>query len=260
MSLDPIERVVSLVERRGPVVLADAETQVGKRLTEKEVGSLRRRVDVLAKKTRWARVNRPHIWLASKASLAGVLKSDELLVSLLRLKRTEKTHAWTTTAIRDLLSQSYHRPFTDEIDRRIRDGRWPPSVGAIRAGRSYLLLLLDDLHRSGPRPVASGALAVPGKRDESPPTNGPFPEAFDQAFARLDRRGDNRVALRDLRRELPAWSATTFDREVGLLVSAGRYFLEPFEGRHAAFDPSLAAGGIEEAGYQYVYAARRRHD
>jgi hypothetical protein len=230
------------------MTLVDADEAVGVPVTP----ALYRRLDkagLTLMPSTAAKKSRGDVWLATEEWREDALRSDELFVSLVRLKRTAQKQALSEAELKSGLKPAHRPAFAAAFKERQRLGRWPEGVGVFLR-KSAFVLLVADLMTSRRREQAS------------PPSNGgSFAARFEALFNELDRQhgSHNRVALRDLRPKMADVDRASFDRELNALRAADRFVLEDFEGRHGSFDPTLAEAGITELGHRYVFVARKRH-
>lgn len=103
-------------------------------------------------------------------------------------------------------------------------------------------------------PTGAPFTAVPPRRNP-----GDFETEFNDAFDALDIRAgrNNYVLLYDLRQALPGYGRSAFDAELRKLRVAKQFSLDSADGRHVHLSDEQLAGGIQEAGSNLVYVARR---
>jgi hypothetical protein len=201
--------------------------------------------------------------IALTADLESLAGSSLLLEFMLRSLRTPSNQAFSPAQLKAKTSRKLQASFQAALRRQIGDGTLPPTVGWLMIHRTKKLFLLADLHtgrqesgvtalRPSVEPSIRGEGALTGE-----PSVRPFAQAFDQAFAELDRRAGahNFVSLLDLRAALSV-SREVFDRELQELRIAGRYGLSAAEGRHG-LSPEEIAAAITEDGTLLLYVSRK---
>jgi hypothetical protein len=189
--------------------------------------------------------------------------SEGLVVHLLALARTERTHIHAISTLADLLPSNLAKDFARSTRERVEGASsMPDGVGCLRVEGHRKLFLLADM-RSSDRALAvdesdsgrNGHEAVP----VPPPPPPPFPDAFRRAFEELDQESGrhNYVLLHDLRKRLSAIPRPDFDRGLNELRRSELYSLDSADGRHVRLTPEQREAGIREAGSLLVYVARR---
>ncbi len=195
----------------------------------------------------------PVALLTDLPRLAG---SPQLLEYALNSTRTAANHAFSITDLKKKLTTKLQAPFAEAVQHQIQQRMLPVGVGWILIKNSKRLFLAGDVH-----------ITLVSKHDEKlpPPVQAPrqeraplvFSQAFDEAFARLDRAagGHNFVSLADLRPALGV-ERTIFDAGLRELRRAGQYTLSAAEGRHGLGEAERAAG-VTEDGTLLLYVSRR---
>jgi hypothetical protein len=168
----------------------------------------------------------------------------------------ERTRASGSTVL-DLneLTHPLAKPFAEAVHRRAtqptRSG-WPIGVGVlVREGHPWLFRIQDVTPH-----FAHATKALP-LAQEAPTAD--FEQAFDNAFARIDRAagGKNYVLLLDLRRALADVDRQSFDLGLEALRRKARYSLDSADGRHERLPREALDAGVREGSSLLVYAARR---
>jgi hypothetical protein len=207
------------------------------------------------------------------------LAADPLLLSeVIRLKRTDTTHAFSVAELKKWLSGAkddlLRKQFDRAVKQQIASGALPKNIGWIQI-KSPRLFSLDDLKPAGflrrspwaqsERPVASlttPKASGPAQRIEGIAETGTvqqaakggaapaetFADRFDREFSRLDRQNGsyNFVSLFELRRALPEFSREQFDHGLKQLRQARRFRINVGEGRSGVSAEQQEAAIIED--------------
>jgi hypothetical protein len=195
----------------------------------------------------------PVALLSDLPRLAG---SSQLLEFAIKSTRTAANHAFSIADLKKKLTGKLQAPFAEAVQQRIQQRMLPLGVGWILVKNTKRLFLAGDVHIT---------LVEKDEEKSPPPLPAPqleraplaFSEAFDQAFARLDRAagGHNFVSLADLRPTLDVERAV-FDAGLREMRRAGQYTLSAAEGRHGLGEAERAAG-VTEDGTLLLYVSRR---
>jgi len=202
----------------------------------------------------------PSSFVILKTDAQALAESRELLDFCLNRLRTGTNQLFTVVELRNALrGEALKKRFEGCLRQRLREGRLPTHVGALKRKNRFYLFNLSDM--------AIGVSAAP---DDSRSTGAEaveitsssgvrFVDAFDEVFAHLDREQGNRnyVKLLALRNALPGFGRAEFDRELRELRVAGRYTLDASEGRFTSLTDEEMAAGIEEGGILLVYCSKR---
>jgi hypothetical protein len=184
--------------------------------------------------------------------------SEGLVVHLLALARTERTHIHAISTLADFLPSNLAKDFARSTRERVEGASsMPAGVGCLRVeGHRKLFLLADMRSRDGAHAVDESDPGRNGHEAVPPP---PFPDAFRRAFEELDQESGrhNYVLLHDLRKRLSAIPRPDFDRGLNELRRSELYSLDSADGRHVRLTPEQREAGIREAGSLLVYVARR---
>jgi hypothetical protein len=188
---------------------------------------------------------------------AEIAASEELVVHLLDLARTDRTHAHASSTLADFLPSHISKAFSASIRRRLEGSApMPAAVGRLRIEGHWKLFLLKDMV-SGAATPSSGDTA---DNDTAHGVDrGPFPDVFAEAFDEIDQQTGRRnyVLLHDLRQRLAAIPRPDFDAGLNELRRSQKYSLDSADGRHIRLTPEQIDAGIREAGSVLVYVARR---
>lgn len=190
--------------------------------------------------------------VALKGELDALARSPQLLGFCLDCLAKESNQAFTVVELRDALrGESLKKPFEQAINRHLAAGKLPPSFGAIKRRGKHYLFRLSDLVGDVPVRTATPPSSPPAHRVS-------FTDAFEAAFARLDKESGNRnyLKLLLLRQALPQFSREEFDLGLRQLRIAGRYSLDSSEERYRSLSDEEKAAGIVEGGTLLIYCSR----
>lgn len=160
------ERVLSVIAQRVPSTVADVEGATGVKLMPKILRSLSDNIAILATHPCVERPDkRAHICLTPKECWKEGVRSDALLVSLLKIKRADKTHLFSRAELQKALPRSYGGVFKAEFDLRQRERRWPVGVAALaKAGKLYVFAV-EDMQGNAQQSCALDAGLRQGRTD-----------------------------------------------------------------------------------------------
>jgi hypothetical protein len=190
------------------------------------------------------------------------------------IERSVTPKTWLCTAAKMVETgypEKVQKALKEQLDERVKAGRLPPGIGALKNGRSFSFFLFDQVVGS---PASGTASAAPAAKpvEEAPTTahNGAatspsltedrtelgrrLQQAFDEFDARSGRH--NQVLLYDLRRAAQV-SREDFDACLEDLRRNGVFTLSCEEGRFGRLAPEAVEAGIDGPSGRLVYAARR---
>ena len=245
---EDVRRLLDQLDRRDPAPLGWLFDQARMKFTAAAALRLAKRAQLyLSERTRLTDEIRSLVWVGRRGGEREVLASDELLLSLLRIRATQtEARAHPPAKLRALLPTRQRAAFSQVLDARSAENRWPRGVCAVRGDRDLLIFLFEHVKSAG---AANGA-------NEAAPEE--FAAKFERAFSTLhDPRQSNLVALAPLRDQLGSYDREQFDRGLRKLREQGRYVMQTFDGRHGDLTPELEQAAIHENGRTFVYVVRR---
>jgi hypothetical protein len=194
--------------------------------------------------------------VALLTDLPRLAASPQLLEFALKSTRTAANHAFSIADLKKKLTGKLQPLFGESVQQRIQQRTLPQDIGWILIKNTKRLFLASDVNLTlQAKGIEMPEAPAPAARPE--PTPMAFSQAFDEAFARLDRAagGHNFVSLAVMRPALKV-EREAFDAGLRELRRAGQYTLSAAEGRHGLGESERAAGVIED-GTLLLYVSRR---
>ncbi len=193
--------------------------------------------------------------------------SDDLLLFALELAASGNQKLFTPAMLKVHLAGSgdLNKIFKQTLDARLKEDALPEGVGYLpKDARTNYLFRLADIRpaRSAKMAEASAANASAMKTQvpdsPQPGGNSDFAAKFADAFARLDREGGshNFVKISDLRRALPEFDRSAFDRGVWQLRKERKFTANSSDGNYEQLSPEDRAAGIREGDSLLIYISR----
>lgn len=182
------------------------------------------------------------------------IKPEQQVVSVTALAKTKGLHAAV-------------QPFVEAaVERMIASNSLPPALGALKISRKWNLFFQKDVVRSGATGSdTSGSVKSQPETSVSNsvatvPQKGSFADDFVAAFEKLDRESSfrNYLKLLDLRRQLPDYDRSEFDRGILDLCRQRLFGLEGSDGSTVKLTEEERSAGIMDGGSLLVYCRRRK--
>lgn len=219
-------------------------------------------------------------YVCLKDDMPRLAATDKLLQFAFELACSGNCKLFTPAQLQNHLASTadFHKTFKQTVDARLKDDSLPETIGYLpKDARTNYLFRLSDIQpvrgtnaQTASVPPESEAVAnatspsptatpdVPTQTFRPTALDKDFAAEFETAFARLDREGGshNFVKIADLRRALPEFDRTEFDRGVWQLRKQRKFTANSSDGNYEQLAPEDRSAGIREGDSLLIYISR----